>query len=480
MMISAVALSTIGGVFAAPQLNCRGMRPNEPAVFAEQPIETYDPVTNKSINDPAALGPRVTSARFRLFLAKDGTGENAEQGKEALKAMEAGYDCFVGHLGWNSTGLRMFNNEGQEPYYKTDVYLVSDVGGGFSGLTHYASRAWIQVNAGQMYPGLTVHEWGHAMQWHQGNPWPSMDTFRIWSETFAQWVAETYMTSDLCAASRAKYNQTVGDSLFQPFSTIGRSYLALVDGTPRSSSPFQGNNYDAWPFFHYLTRNPDGWRGMGRDGMMTLVKQTLPGGGDETPLHVLQRVLGDSATVQQVVGKYWARMAYADIDHAEALRRFDENKNFLNKDVWDRVSDGVFKTKHLYSPRYMGAVFGRLLANGDGSYLEGKTNTTSNVAIAIKDATGPYVATLAVRNKASKKVKYIEMPDGKANVTWSSAEEATLVVVNAPEKLISYVGINMYGPPTNTSQVAPESQWDPANREMTFSFTLSGADLATY
>ncbi|KAL8393869.1 hypothetical protein RB595_003574 [Gaeumannomyces hyphopodioides] len=482
MMISAVALSSLAGVYAAPQMGPRGMRPNEPAVFGVQPTYTYDPVTNTSteITDPSLLGPHVTSPRFRLFLMKDGTGETAEQARAGLEPLEAAYDCFVGDLGWNSTGLRILNNEGKEPYLKTDITMVKDHGGSTAaGTAHYGPRVYIHIDAGQLYPRLSVHEWGHALQWHQGNAWPNLDTYRIWSETFAQWVTETYLTSDLCAAARARHNQSVGDSLFQPFNTIARSYLAIVDGTPNSPL-IQGNNYDAWPFFHYLMTNLDGWKGMGRDGIMTLTKETPLGGNRETPLHVLQRVLGDSATVQQVVSKYWARMAYADIGHAMAVQRLDENKGFMNKDTWVRVSNGEFKSKPGKSPRYMGAVLARLLANGDGSYLEGKTNTTSRVKIAIKDATGPYTATLAVRNKASKEVRYIAMPGGNVEVDISYKEEATLAVVNTPEKLISYVGVNMYGAPRNDSTIAPESEWDPANREITFSFSISGADVATF
>ncbi|KAL8402850.1 hypothetical protein RB596_009271 [Gaeumannomyces avenae] len=482
MIISAVALSALAGVVsAAPRMVPRGMRPNEPAVFGVPPVVSYDPVTNKSTEstDYSLLPPHVTSPRFRLFLNPDGSGETKEQARAALEPMEAAYDCFVGDLGWNSTGLGIWNNESQEPYYKTDISLVNNVGGGFSGLAHYSARVWIQINSGSLYPSLTVHEWAHALQWHQGNAWPSMNTYRIWGETFAQWAADTYLTSDLCAAARAKHGLSAGDTLFSPFSTTARSYLAIVDGSPRDPIT-GGNNYDAWPFLAYLMYNPDGWKGMGRDGVMTLTQQTPLGGNNESPLHVLQKVLGDSATMQQVVAKYWARMAYGDIGHPSVKTQTEENMNFLNRDMWVRVSDGEYKSKPGRSPRYMGASYARLLTNGDQPMTDGPGNQTSRVKVAIKDATGPYAATLVVRNKDSKEVRYVAMPYGTAEADVSSREQATVAVVNTPPQLLSYVGVNMYGTPRNDSTLAPESEWDPANREITFSLSVSGGEVSMY
>lgn len=88
---------------------------------------------------------------------------------------------------------------------------------------------------------------------------------------------------------------------------IGDSFQVLVDGTADS-----GNYYEAWPFLTYLTANPDEFAGLGQNTVRELLRQ-YSSGSNETPLHVLERLLdGSKTTVQAVVGRYWARLAYAD------------------------------------------------------------------------------------------------------------------------------------------------------------------------
>ncbi len=42
----------------------------------------------------------------------------------------------------------------------------------------------------------------------------------------------------------------------------------LVDGTADT-----GNYYEAWPFLAYMTANPDGYAGLGRDTVRELFRQ---------------------------------------------------------------------------------------------------------------------------------------------------------------------------------------------------------------
>jgi hypothetical protein len=44
-------------------------------------------------------------------------------------------------------------------------------------------------------------------------------------------------------------------------------------------------------------------------------------GNNETPLHALER-LAAPVTVQTILGRYWARMAYLDIEHPIAQQEF--------------------------------------------------------------------------------------------------------------------------------------------------------------
>src|SRR5207253_7030656 len=50
---------------------------------------------------------------------------------------------------------------------------------------------------------------------------------------------------------------------------------------------------------------------------------------NETPLHSLDRV-ATSNTAQQVVARYWARMAYVDIGHATAQQIFLQQRSSIN------------------------------------------------------------------------------------------------------------------------------------------------------
>jgi hypothetical protein len=118
----------------------------------------------------------------------------------------------------------------------------------------------------------------------------------------AQFVADTYQTSSVCANRRAKYNQTEGNSLIDVNKVISDSYQVIVDATQNS-----GNYYQAWPFFTYMTNNPDNFTGLGWS-IFPNVRSKYNRDSNETPLHVLER-LAAPIRIQTVVGRYWARMS---------------------------------------------------------------------------------------------------------------------------------------------------------------------------
>ena len=135
-------------------------------------------------------------------------------------------------------------------------------------------------------------------------------------------MADTFITSPICADSRARYNQPSGDTLISLSKVIGDSYLVIVDGTSG------GNYYDAWPFLSYIANNPDGYAGLGMANFRN-VWLRYSRDSNETPLHVLNRI-STSAPIQIVVGRHWARMAYVDIGHPKARDLFDRTRNSLN------------------------------------------------------------------------------------------------------------------------------------------------------
>jgi hypothetical protein len=442
------AATNVVAIPSRPLFDTDAFQPGEPPVFESRPL---DPGNGTNITEPT---PSVASARFEYF-SNAQYGESAAAIAEGLTRLEVTYDCFVGSLGWNSTGLWIRDGQTGTSYYKTEIYAVADVGGGFAGLARYGERTWIQLNAGIISdPEVPVHEFGHALHWHQGNkPWPSMANARAWSEALANWIADMYLTSDMCAASRERYGLSTGYTIFRPYATVDGSHLAIID----ASNSRTGNYYNAWPFFHYLVANPDGWRGGGRDVVLTLIRATPAGTDDETPLHVLQRVLGDTATVAEVVARYWARMAYVDIEHEQALRVFFDNKPYLNQQNFEVVAEDQYRVKPDRAPRYMGASMAPLVTSGP-STVEVEVTTAEEGAV--------LTVSLAVRDKTSGRVRYVALADGSGSVDVAEGEEATLVVVNAPEELLKYDPYQMEG--------------SEANIGIHYSFTLNGATVSMY
>lgn len=207
---------------------------------------------------------------------------------------------------------------------------------------------------------------------------------------------------------------------------IGDSFQVLVDGSADS-----GNYYEAWPFLTYLTANPDEFAGIGRDTMRELFRQ-YDRGSNETPLHALERLLGAGSaaatTVQDVVGRYWARMAYADIGHPTAQDVFLQQRGQLNYANLDAQGSGTWQVKSARQPRYFGANIVPLTTSG-----------AATVEVQITASGGaPFSATLAVRDTGSGVARYVDLVDGAGSAEVAAGEEVSLVVANTPAALIQY------------------------------------------
>ncbi|KAL5049130.1 hypothetical protein BDW71DRAFT_217755 [Aspergillus fruticulosus] len=356
------------------------------------------------------------SPRFRIYGA---TGTDAEN---ALQMLESAYTCFVTDLGWRSSGLS-YNSESDaaDTWYKENVYSVDSLDGnaaGVMGSDFTTGYSYVQVvNTYLTDPSVTVHEYGHALTYHVRN-WVDQTMTGAWWEPLANWFADTWMTSDLCASARDQYNQKAGTSVIELQKVIGDSYQVIVDGSTGT-----GNYYQSWPLFTYMTNNPDNFTGLGTDSVLQLNKQ-YDVGSNETPLHTLQRLIGDTP-IAKVIGRYWAHMAYVDISKA-ANEVFLQQRDSLTYDNLESSGDGAYIVKSARQPQYFGANINPLTLSGSGS-----------VSVAVSSDSA-FMATIAIRSTNSGSVRYVDLENGKGEVTVGESEEASLVVVNTPDELIQY------------------------------------------
>lgn len=224
------------------------------------------------------------------------------------------------------------------------------------------------------------------------------------------------MTSPLCAASRANFSHPEGRTIIRLDKVISQSNSVLVDGSKGASA----NYYESWPFITYLTNNPDKYPGLGPDTLRQMIRQ-YHRGSNETPLHALQ-IVAKNTTVQKIVGRYWARMAYVDIGHAQGQKLFFQSRSRLNYNNLDKTGSD-YRVKSTRTPKYMGSSIIPLKGSGQIS-----AKITADMA---------FTATLAVKG-ANNVVRYVDLENGSGSTTVGAGEEATLVVANTPAKLHMY------------------------------------------
>ncbi|OQD93665.1 hypothetical protein PENSOL_c031G11361 [Penicillium solitum] len=400
------------------------------ALFAASVLATPNPQTSTTPSAASTEPSKFTanpnvgasgntftdSARFRVYSA---AGDEADK---TLQMLESAYTCFVTNLGWRSSGLSYnSHSDTADIWYKENIYSVNslDSAAGVMNSDPETGLSFVQVvNTYLTDPSVTVHEYGHALTYHAQN-WVDQTATGAWWEPLANWFADTWMTSDLCASAREKYSQQAGNSIIELKKVIGDSHQVIVDGSVDS-----GNYYQSWPILAYLTNNPDNFTGLGQDAVLRLNLE-YEVGSNETPLHTLQRLLGNRATVQQVVGRYWAHMAYVDIGNEAANRAFLEQRETLGYENLDG-SGQSYTVKAARQPQYFGANINPIQVSGEGA-----------VSVTVK-SNSAFTSTLAVRNKDSGAVRYVDLKNGSGEVTVGGSEEASLVVVNTPAELIQY------------------------------------------
>ncbi|KAI6488106.1 hypothetical protein MCOR04_007672 [Pyricularia oryzae] len=431
-LFAALLLSSVPAALSAPRASDLARRADAPpAVFPAN----------------GNVGPGgtdfVDSAHFRVYNAP--VKANAEA---ALAMLEAAHECFVTDLGYIDSGLSNdYYPVGAGPYAKTNVYSVADLGGaaGWQNTDFMTSRAYLEiVHQWLAVPDIIVHEFGHVIHYHQ-RTWVNQRRAAAWWETFANWFADTYKQSDLCAPARAKHGQPALDTSMDILKVLGDSFQVIVDGTAGT-----GNHYQAWPLFTYLTNNPDDIPGLGRDVMRQMMLQYRTS-DNETPLHTLARILQGSgnATVAQVVGRYWARMAHLEIGHPQARDFFTRQDYRVN---WDsvRASGGAWVPIQGRAPLYMGANLIPL-------------NVTGSTVGVDMTAQAPYTATLSIRSSDGR-MRFVDVA-GSAKAELVSGDKVALVVANTPSRVLPYDGFRL-------------SAFPDVNRPLDYSFTLSGATVS--
>ncbi|KAF2218886.1 hypothetical protein BDZ85DRAFT_299217 [Elsinoe ampelina] len=368
------------------------------------------------------------SPHFRVYGAPDAKATNA------IGQLEAAYDCFIETLGWRSTGLSFNDAQNDGPWYKTGVYQVADLGGAAGAMSADGKTGLGYLNALPAYvdnAGVMVHEFGHVMTYHE-QTWVNQGNTGAWWETVANFVADTYQTSPLCASARQANSQpTATTTNINLDKLISNSFRVLVDGSQGT-----GNYYEAWPFLTYLTNNPDAFPKLGNDTLRQLFRQYAPR-SNETPLHTLERVAAPETSLQRIVGRYWARMAFVDIGHPLAQAAFTRSRARLNYANVDPAGvEGTYRVKSDRRPFYMGANIVPLKTTG-GAAVTARVQTVSP---------GKMTATVAV--KGPQGTRYVdlvgEVGDARAEFEVGQGEEAMLVVANTPEVIV-YNGFQLPG-----------------------------------
>lgn len=361
------------------------------------------------------------SEHFRVY----GGGAGADA---ALKLLEGAHKCFVQDWCFRWPGLSVFTKGDNGPFYKFNLYAVGTLGGA-AGVMSYDARAGISylqvLNNSLGQARVTVHEFGHAMTLAEYQ-WVDQTRTGAWWETIANWVADTFITSSYCAPARQQLSIAPGNTIIDLNKVIGQSHMMLVSNQ---------NHYEAWPFFTYLTSNPEGYPGLGKNAVLNLLRNHAR--NNDTPLHVLAKIAAP-VSWQTIVGRYWARMAYVDIGHPQAQALFERSKARLNYANLDPAGAGTWRVKAARRPAYAGANIIPLRASG--AVTVKVTNLGNGVA------NSNFTATLAIKGSAG--VRYVDLPAGAGQATLAAGEEATLVVANTPSALYQYDPFNARAPET--------------------------------
>jgi len=335
-----------------------------------------------------------------------------------LNFLEAANQCFVEEWCWRSPGLSITESSGTP--YKLNVCTMSLSGA--AGVMQYdAGRGlpYLQVMPASIGSAeVVVHELGHALTLAEEG-WVDQGRTGLWWESVANFVSDTFQTSPFCAKARTDHQIATGRTIIDLNATISNSFNIIV---------VSGNQYEAWPFLAYLTYNPDNYPGLGRMALPAMFRTHKR--NNETRLHVLERMTTPT-TVQTIVGRYWARMAFVDIGHPLGQATFLAGRSRLNYANLTAAGTGSYPPVTARQPKYCGSNIIPLKVSGDGKVSVQLTNQGN------RQADSAFTATLAIR-PASGAIRYVDLPDGAGSATVATGEEATLVIANTPKTLYLY------------------------------------------
>lgn len=370
------------------------------------------------------------STHFRVYYGTSGKnaggilGNNSvAQVTKVLDYLEAAFDYWIVQRGFRSPGLPVNGHTGGP--FKMNVYATTDLNAaGAMGFDPDAGLPYLVVATAAMDDSATyVHEFAHCITLSEYN-WVDKSYTGAWWETIAEWHSDTFLAfAPQHATVAARYGDPSTSTIINLESNISRSRLTLVH---------INNYYEAWPFFTYLSNNPDGISGLGANTVRTMYRTTQ---GNETPLHTIARM--SSAPWQRVVGLYWARMAYLDINHPLGQQRLlaQINDASFRADSYRNLSTtgtNTYRVLTARQPMYAGANINPLTVTGGGNV----TFTIRNLGNGLSDSN--FTANVAIRNTSSGAVRYVALPNGAGSATIASGEEASLVVANTPNALITY------------------------------------------
>lgn len=396
---------------------------------------SYTPVTeqqyqHKGINPDTAL--YVDSDHFRIYYGGDGkSGPNGELGtagsqqlNRLLQHLEASYRLFVVEKGFRSAGLSVHAHVPGR--HKLNVYLMSNIGGGAGGVMLYDNTSglcYLEVRSDQISrPHVAVHEYGHCLTLSEYR-WVNKTATGAWWETKAQWVADTYQNSPYHAEVAQAHGQAPYTTVFDPQVVVGQSVLSIIHSN---------NLYQNWPFFTYLSNNPDRFPGLGDNAIRTLIRQHQ---NQETPIHTLARMVAPTSA-QEVIASYNARLAYMDIGHGLAHQRLTQvwnNSQFrqLAYNNLELVGSHEYRVRAARRPMYGGSNIIPLQVTDDGEVFISVMNLGNGLA------DSNFTAIVAIR-AADGRVQYQPLRHGTGSFRLLAGEDATLVISNTPDTLYQF------------------------------------------
>ena len=277
---------------------------NIAALTQNDEYRTYD--TFYSLDDTSIN--RMTSEHFQIIWGNgDTTGKiNYDYIKGNLINLENIRSFYIDELEMKDIGISQ--NKRITEKRKTNVYVSG------TGLTKFEddwaymsvdsdSFAFLFVAPGAMQvdpPSWVLpHELAHAFTYHQGGTIPG-----AWYESTANWFRDQYLGSKYYAYGNTTYGPAA--DFFTPYVRYSDYYV-----------PHMLQWYDTWPFFTYISENPDNIDGLGMPLMHKIFEYNAPSG--QSMFTTVEKLSGVPA--KEVLAGFTRRMATYDFSRREFYQK---------------------------------------------------------------------------------------------------------------------------------------------------------------